>query len=161
MAYQLSQNSQDFPIYFIWVGGGNKGMDFYEIEHDIRHAGLENRVHFVDEVSNPLDYYAAFDVFAMMSREDPYPLVNLEVAALGKPIVCFEDSGGSPEFVESDAGFIVPYLDINLMAEKITALAKDKELRNKLGCRAAQKVKERHDITVGAPMILKIIERFL
>ena len=161
MAYLLSQKLQDFPIYFIWVGGRDNGMDFYGIQHDIRHTGLENRVHFVEEVSNPLDYYAAFDIFAMTSREDPYPIVNLEVAALGKPIVCFENAGGSPEFVESDAGFIVPYLDIHLMAEKIITLAEDKELRNKLGYRAAQKVQERHDITVAAPKILKIIERFL
>jgi len=161
MAYLLSQKLKDFPIYFIWVGGRNNGMDFYGIQHDIRHTGLENRVHFVEEVSNPLDYYAAFDIFAMTSREDPYPLVNLEVAALGKPIVCFENAGGSPEFVENDAGFIVPYLDIHLMAEKIITLAEDKELRKKLGYRAAQKVQERHDITVAAPKILKIIERFL
>lgn len=160
MAYLLSRKLQDFPIYFIWVGGRNNGMDFYGIQHDIRHTGLEERVRFVEEVSNPLDYYAAFDIFAMTSREDPYPLVNLEVAALGKPIVCFENAGGSPEFVENDAGFVVPYLDIHLMAEKIITLAEDKELRNKLGHRAAQKVQERHDITVAAPKILKIIERF-
>ena len=161
IAYLLSQKLQDFPIYFIWVGGRNNGMDFYGIQHDVRHTGLGERVHFVEEVSNPLDYYAAFDVFAMTSREDSYPLVNLEVAALGKPIVCFENAGGSPEFVENDAGFVVPYLDIYLMAEKIIILAKDKELRKKLGYRAAQKVQERDEINVAAPKILKIIERFL
>lgn len=161
MAYLLSQKLQDFPIYFIWVGGKNNGMDFYEIQHDVRHTGLGERVHFVQEVSNPLDYYSAFDVFAMTSREDPYPLVNLEVAALGKPIVCFENAGGSPEFVEDDAGFVVPYLDIHHMAEKIITLAEEKELRNRLGYRAVQKVQERHDINIAAPKILKIIERFL
>jgi len=160
MAYLLSRKSQGFPIHFIWVGGRNDGVDFYRLQHDIRHTGLAESVHFVEEVSNPLDYYATFDVFAMTSREDPYPLVNLEVAALGKPIVCFENAGGASEFVESDAGFVVPYLDINLMAEKIIILAKNKELRKELGDRAAQKVQKRHDISVAAPKILRILEKF-
>jgi glycosyltransferase involved in cell wall biosynthesis len=145
----------------MWIGGSTNGMELYEIEHDIRQAGISDRVHFINHVSNPLDYYREFNVFAMISREDPFPLVNLEVASLGKPIVCFKNAGGTPEFVEDDAGFIVPYLDIAEMADKIILLAKDDELRKKLGRRSLEKVKENYDISVGASKILKIVERFL
>jgi len=161
LALIVLKRCKDLPIYFIWVGGNKEGMDFYQIQHDIRQAGLVDRIRFVPQVSNPLDYYGAFDVFALLSREDPYPIANLEAASLSKPIVCFENAGGSPEFVEDDAGFVVPYLDVNAMADKVITLAKDKELMAKLGNSAAQKVRERHDISVAAPKILEVINRFL
>ena len=66
-----------------------------------------------------------------------------------------------PEFVENDAGFIVPYLDIGLMAEKAIELINDEKLRKSFGARASQKVRERHEITVSAPKILKAITQFL
>ena len=100
-------------------------------------------------------------MFCLTSREDPYPLVNLEVASLGMPIVCFEGSGGSEEFVEDDCGFVVPYLELETMADRVSELLDSTELRRRLGGRAASKVRERHDLEDTAPQILGIIERFL
>lgn len=161
LAITVFKKSKDLPIHFVWVGGNKDGAEVYQLQHDIRQAGLSDQIHLVPEVSNPIDYFATFDIFAMVSREDPYPIVNLEVASLGKPILCFEKAGGSPEFVQYDAGFVVPYLDINDMAEKVILLSKDKVLRKKLGTGAAQKVRERHDISVAAPKILNLISHYL
>jgi glycosyltransferase involved in cell wall biosynthesis len=161
LAVNIVRKFKDKPIHFVWVGGRMKESEFYEMEHDISHAGISDKIHFVEHVSNPLDYYAEFDIFAMISREDPFPLVNLEVAALGKPIVCFDKAGGTPEFVENDAGFVVPYLDIDAMADKIIGLARNEELRNKMGRRSFEKAVGNYDISVGAQKINKIIERFI
>ena len=161
LAISVSQKFKERPIHFVWVGGNQNGINFYKKKHDIRLAGIEDWVHFISQISNPMDYYSVFDVFTMVSREDPFPLVNLEVAALGKPIVCFDNAGGTPEFVADDAGFVVSYLDIEAMADKVICLAKDEVLRKRLGAVAMHKVKERHTIEIGAPKILEIIERFL
>ena len=40
----------------------------------------------------------------MTSREDPFPLVNLEAMTNGVPVICFKDSGGSEELVDSSSG---------------------------------------------------------
>ena len=150
------------PIYFVWVGGAPaNSLQFWELQHDIRNAGLERCVHFLGAKPNPLDYFAAFDIFTLTSREDPYPLVCLEVALLGKPILCFDHAGGEKEFVESDCGFVVPYLDIQTMADKTIALASDVELCQRLGNRACQKVKERHDVSVTSLKILEVIEKLM
>jgi len=106
-----------------------------------------------------VDYFAAADVFALTSREDPYPLVCLEAAALAKPIICFADAGGMPEFVEEDCGFVVPYLDVEAMADRVIALLDSAECRLTMGANARRKVAERHDISVSAPRIMEIIER--
>ena len=158
LADAISQKYSDAPVYFLWVGGDNSGQNFGEFWHDLQNLNLEKQVKFLGIKSNPLDYFNACDVFAMSSREDPYPLVCLEVASLGKPIVCFDKAGGIKEFVEDDCGFVVPYLNIDAMADKIIHLLHSPELCESLGKKAQHKVKERHDIEVTAPKILQIIE---
>jgi glycosyltransferase involved in cell wall biosynthesis len=151
------------PIYFLWLGGDEKQeqLRFYELRHDLKKLNMEHTVIFLSNQPNPLDYFATFDVFTLLSREDPYPLVCLEAASLAKPILCFDQAGGEQEFVEDDAGFVVPYLDIESMAAKVYLLYESPELRAALGQRAAQKVKENHDIFASASQILHIIQKFL
>lgn len=161
-ANAIRKKMPDAPVYFIWVGGAPKGdIHLYEMNFDVRKLGLEKRVRFLEHKADPTGYYTTFDLFLLTSREDPYPLVCLETAALGKPQICFENSGGMPEFIEEDCGFTVPYLDIDEVAEKIIYLYKNPAIKNSLGARAAQKVRERHDIETAAPRVLKLIEKYL
>lgn len=148
------------PVHFVWVGG-QTSEKLTDVWFDIKKLGLAKKVHLIGEQPNPLEYFASSDIFTLLSREDPFPLVCLEAASLGKPILCFNDSGGMPEFVEQDAGFVVPYLDLVGMAEKIITLAQDKRLRNQLGNRAQEKVLTRHEISTSAPQILEVISRYL
>jgi glycosyltransferase involved in cell wall biosynthesis len=99
-------------------------------------------------------------VFALVSREDPFPLVMLEAAFAGKPVVCFEGAGGAPEFVEPDAGFVVPYLDVGAMADRVAQLLRSEDLRLQLGQRGHDKVRRQHDVEIAGPQILGVIERF-
>jgi glycosyltransferase involved in cell wall biosynthesis len=161
LAFNVIRKYRDGPIHFVWIGGCATKTELYRITHDVNYAGLAGKVHFVDHVSNPLDYYGEFDIFAMISREDPFPLVNLELAALGKPIVCFDNAGGTPEFVGNDADLVVPYLDIDAMADKIILLARNQELRKEIGRKNYEKVIGNYDISIGAYKMLKIIERFM
>jgi glycosyltransferase involved in cell wall biosynthesis len=145
-------------VYFAWVGGGS-AVDVARFEHDIRALGLTEKVRAVGAVSQPADYLAAADVFVLTSRHDSFPLACLEAAALGKPIVCFADAGGMPEFVEEDCGFVVPYLELSEMSHRVLSLLDSPECRQIMGTAAQQKVTRRHDIEVAAPRIMKIIER--
>jgi glycosyltransferase involved in cell wall biosynthesis len=81
----------------------------------------------VEAVSNPLDYLSVFDIFALTSREDPYPLVVLEAALLQKPMVCFEKAGGAQDLIETDAGLIVPYLSLEAMSKAILTIKENPE----------------------------------
>ena len=145
-------------VYFAWIGGGSL-LEFAQAEHDIRAAELGKKIRFTGGVATPADYLAAADVFVLTSREDPYPLVCLEAAVLQKPIVCFANAGGMPEFVEGDCGFVVPYLDVAAMADRVIYLLDSSERRLTMGAAARRKVAQRHDISKAAPRILEIIER--
>jgi len=162
LARTMRQQRRELPIHFIWVGGSRPGSwRLGKLRRDVLSMGMEQRVHFVGARPNPLDYFRAFDVFALVSREDPFPVVCLEAASAGTPIVCFDGAGGEKEFVEDDCGFVVPYLDVDAMASRTLSLLESAELRRRCGARAADKVNARHDVSIAAPKILKIIEDHL
>jgi glycosyltransferase involved in cell wall biosynthesis len=161
LARTVLRHRPEFPVHFVWLGGDPTSLDGYKFQHDIRQAGLEKRITVIASVPDPLRYLAAFDVFALTSREDPFPLVCLESAACGKPIVCFDSAGGMPEFVEKDCGLVVPYLDMEAMSDAICRLLDDPAARAAMGRAGQRKVRQRCDVSVAGPKILESIETTL
>ncbi|MEO6333771.1 MAG: glycosyltransferase family 4 protein [Pyrinomonadaceae bacterium] len=162
LAHAVQFRAPTVPIYFVWVGGAAKdGPGIFQLRYDAEKGGVLERVRFVPQTQKPLDYFASIDVFAMVSREDPYPLVCLEAASLGKPVICFADAGGMPEFVEDDCGYVIPYMDISGFAERVIELAADRGKTKRMGENASRKVRARHDIDVAAPAVADLIHRFM
>ena len=145
------------PIHFVWVGGPTSGNEFRQLQYEIETLGLGSHITFTGSVKAHLPYLARFDIFLLPSREDPFPLVVMDAAALSIPIICFSDAGGAPELVEDDAGIVVPYLDCTKMAGAVCQLQSNPDLRQRFGKRAQQKVMERHNISVGGQHIHNII----
>ena len=160
LARAVAARRPDLPIHFVWVGQGLP-MEMLRLEHDRRLLSLQARVHFVGERLNTREIFGGSDVFALVSREDPFPLVCLEAASAGTPLVCFNGAGGAVELVEDDAGFVVPYLDVEAMAERTLALLCSTELNRTCGERAAKKARERHDVAIAAPLILDVLQKAL
>jgi glycosyltransferase involved in cell wall biosynthesis len=144
--------------HFIWVGGDPQSAAFQELQRDIRLLGLEDRVTLAGNQADIASYYAAFDVFLLTSREDPFPLVCLEAALYETPVICFANSGGMPEFVREDAGAVVPYLDTERMAECTMALLQNEPTRRQLGRTARERVMAAHTIDAVGPAILELLE---
>ena len=57
------------------------------------------------------DLYSAADLFVNPTYEDNFPTVNIEALACGTPI-CTYRTGGSPEAINGDTGFVVEQGDI-------------------------------------------------
>lgn len=147
--------------YFVWVGGNTESPEYKAIQRDLRILGLEKQVLFVGGQRDLRGYYELFDVFLLPSREDPFPLVCLEAALAGKPVICFDKAGGMPEFVRDDAGAVVPYLDDAQMAAATLRLLRDDELRSKQGETGQQRVRQEHTIATIGPAMYAVMQRFL
>lgn len=106
-------------VNFIWIGGTKNTIGYFEILEDIRKLGLSNKVEVVSETKDIRPYLSKSDAFLMTSREDPFPIVNLEALKHNLPIFSFRDNGGSDDLIELGAGYSVPYLDVNRMVDKI------------------------------------------
>lgn len=160
VAQSIYKYAPHIPVFFLWIGGENKGRRFLPLRHAINQSGLGERIQFLGIMPNPLDYFAAMDIFALTSREDPFPLVMLEAASLGKPILAFDVSGGAKEFIENDCGVVVPYQDVNAMSKAAVELLSDSNLRYQLGQQARHKVQTHYDLSTIAPQIAEVIKRF-
>ncbi|SFB71002.1 Glycosyl transferases group 1 [Flexibacter flexilis DSM 6793] len=156
MAAQLL--AQHPEMYFVWVGGGS-AAELAEVQQLCQEKGIAQRVFWTGNQPNPADYYALFDVFLLSSREDPFPLVCLENAALGKPIICFEKAGGMPELVSRDCGVVVPYLDVAAMAEAVEKLSKDKVELQRLGENARKIIAEEFLVEKAAASLWETLQK--
>ncbi|RVU01632.1 glycosyltransferase family 1 protein [Mucilaginibacter limnophilus] len=145
-------------VKFVWVGSVEKHVQI-QLDYELKRMGLTSAdIIFTGSVPNPHDYFNAFDVFVLTSREDPFPLVCLEAASLGKPVICFADAGGMPEMVNKGGGIVVPYGDTQAMADAIVRLKNNSELLIHLG-EEAKKIVQQYDIDLQAPRIVDIINQ--
>ena len=149
----------DRPIHFVWVGVPDSPLRD-DLLLDIRKAGLADRVHLIAPTPDVLRYMSRFDVFVLCSREDPYPLVVFEAGLCGVPVVCFEGAGGAPELIETDGGFVVPYLDLDAMSSRILDLLHQPELRHKLGKRLGEKILERHPARQSVETLVTLFKMY-
>jgi glycosyltransferase involved in cell wall biosynthesis len=160
-ARQVAASFPDRKIYFAWLGGGRDGLEDRHLKFDLRQCGLESRVHFFPPRPASTAFMAGLDVFFLSSREDVFPLAMLEAAAARLPVICFENSGGGPEFVENDAGQVVPHGDVAAAARALVQLQAEPERRLRLGVAAQQKVVTRFSIDGQAAKIAAVMEHQL
>ncbi len=150
--------------HFVWIGSlfwdldprSRSLMPWQAILDRISEHGLEAAIEFVGVKENAQDYFAAADVFYLPSREDPFPLVCLEAAQVGTPVICFEGAGGIPELVGQDAGVVVCNEDVECAAAALAKLVRDEALRQKLGAAAAEKVRNLYTDNIAVPQILAL-----
>jgi glycosyltransferase involved in cell wall biosynthesis len=155
VADRVVQEYTTVPVHFVWVGGTSERVE--AMRRQVAKSALRDVVHFVGATSETEAYFKASEVFILTSREDPFPLVMMEAAQQGKPVVCFEKAGGASEFVEADAGFAIPDFSYVGMGEKIVKLLSSPGLRDQMGLVAKRKVLARHNLDLGATRVAAII----
>jgi hypothetical protein len=90
------------------------------LDQEIRRAEVSGAFHMLGFRPDMQAIFSASNVFALTSREDPFPTVALEALSVGVPVVSFAESGGIPGFlVRERVGAVVPYCDVAAMARAI------------------------------------------
>jgi L-malate glycosyltransferase len=108
----------------IWLGEkGKSGTSFY-VDQSIK-ENFNGRIIFTGNKSH--DYYSYFNAgnaYLSLSREDSFPLVLIEAAYLGKPIVGI-NSGGIKEFVKEEIGIVVNQINYDELQIAMEAVEKN------------------------------------
>jgi glycosyltransferase involved in cell wall biosynthesis len=146
-------------VRFLWIGRPGTAEEELGLEHDLRCTGTVHSYVATGELADPFPSYNALDAFVLLSRDDPFPLACLEAAAVGAPILCFDDAGGMPEFTFRGAGLSVPYLDVEAMAEELAQLARHPDRSASLVARGREEVATRHLPQHTGPRILEVLAR--
>lgn len=139
---------------FFWIGS-DTGDEASASAHCL---ATDSRIRFIGERVNPRDYLALGHVFFLSSREDPFPLVALEAADAGLPVVCFADAGGMPDFVGNICGRTVPFENTQAAAAALVELISNETLRQNTGLTAQAAVRAKHDAAMGSASVFSILE---
>jgi glycosyltransferase involved in cell wall biosynthesis len=145
-------------VVLLWLGGGDASPLWEAMQEAVGLMGLADDVVFVGEQPDPVDWLRALDLFVLPSREDAFPLVCLEAASVGVPVVCF-DTGGIGGFVAPDgepaAGAVVPFPDLTAFTDEVVRLLADDQARQQAGEHGRRRVAERHSVEVGSEALLR------
>jgi glycosyltransferase involved in cell wall biosynthesis len=86
--------------------------------------------------------YAQADIFALLSRHEPWGVVVNEAAASGLPLVLSARVGAAHDLLrDGENGFLVPADDPGAAAQALRRLADDAELRRRMGERSRELVR--------------------
>jgi len=123
----------DLPnIRLIVVGPGNPDKESYRVMssqnlQDVEFVGLVS----YDDLPR---YYASADIFCSPATgAESFGIVLLEAMSAGKPVVASDIEGFRGVMTHGEQGLLVPKKDSNALAEALGMLARDPELRRKLG----------------------------
>lgn len=156
VASAITHLRPDLPIHYVWIGGPIDSSPGWQLTHDFASLGIPSRFHLTGEIEDAVDVVGSLDAFALTSREDAFPLAVLEASALGVPVVSF-DNGGITEFARAGGreplATVVPYLDVQAMADGILALFTEPGRADTIATRARDHVLSNHLIEHGAPAL--------
>lgn len=130
-------------IYFIWIGNFDLILK-EKIFEKIKNSNLADHFIFPGQTFETDIYYASANVYALTSREDPFPSVVLEALDAGLPIVAYEGAGGFCELLKRDAGYLIPKFDIEAFAIALNDLLQDKTKGKELGLIGKKIVETEH-----------------
>jgi glycosyltransferase involved in cell wall biosynthesis len=105
--------------------------------------GMLPRAHFLGFVNQQQlpPIYAGADFLVLPSDHEPFGLVINEAFACGRPAVVSEACGAAGDLVvDGETGFIVPTGDIRALADRLRALADDRELVETMGLKASLQI---------------------
>jgi len=154
VAKRVIEKNTNYEVFFIWIGKIIDDNHNFNPVKLVKKYGLDSKILFPGLCDDPRPYYNAADIFLLTSREDPFPLVVLEACDYELPIICFDNSGGMPAYVKNGPGFVVPFEDVGKMAEVVSTLLEDENLRLSVGKTARTRLHTSHVSEIAVPQIL-------
>ncbi len=118
-------------VAFVWVGYWEERSRAV-VEARLFQSPYKKHFHFLKFDPDTDLYYAASDVYALTSREDPFPSVVLESFDTGVPVVAFASTGGGAKWLEDLGGSVIAPFDTDKFSKAVGRLLDDPEFSEKI-----------------------------
>lgn len=100
-------------------------------------------------------------LMCLPSKNEGMPMSILESMSWGVPVVS-TPVGGIPKLIHNGVnGYLFPVDDVPLLAEKLSFLLGNKELRRKMGCMARLHIKKNFSVDANTEKLIKTYESIL
>ena len=138
------------------------GEEREKLNNKIKELGLEERVFLKGQVDDLYDHYNEYAFYVMTSRYEGFPMVLLEAASCGLPMISFDIETGPNEIIENGVnGFLIDVSSDIEMENAINMLIGDKELRKLMSnnsFKTAEKFEMNHILRQWISLLKKIEE---
>jgi glycosyltransferase involved in cell wall biosynthesis len=124
-----------------------------------RELGVAERTRFAGFQQRVREWYAAVDASLLTSANEGTPVVAIESLAAGRPVVATRAGGTGTVVRDGESGFLLEIGDVEGLARRLVELARDPELRRRLGETGAADVRERFATARMADEIDAVYER--
>jgi glycosyltransferase involved in cell wall biosynthesis len=122
------------------------GPDRKQLEQRAHELGVVRDTLFLGYQEDVAPFYAAFDALVLPSGNEGTPVSAIEALAAGRPVVATR-VGGVPDVVrEGEDGFLVEAGATDELADRLARLARDPELRQRMGNAGRSRVVPRYAV---------------
>ena len=149
---------QDIDALLVLVGDGE---DRPAVEALAAELGVADRCRFVGFQKNIREWYAAFDALLQTSANEGTPVVAIEALAAGRPVVATRAGGTGTVVANGESGYLEAIGDTGALAARHALLARDAELRGRMGRYGGEDVRARFAVGRMADEIEAIYRRLL
>jgi len=114
-----------------------------EMEHVIKQIQQREDIHVTGHMpqSQLKSIMSSSHVMVLPSVEEGLALVQAQAMACGCPIIATENTGARDLFTDGREGFIVPIRNADSIADRLQAMADDRELSHRMSNAAVQRVR--------------------
>lgn len=128
----FGQVADQIPDWRVRIVGN--GPRRHHLELTARRAGLHDRVELPGPTADLPGAWAQASIAVLTSRQEGVSPALLEPMAAGLPVVSYDCPSGPAEVIEHGVnGLLVPYGEVTALAAELLRLARDPELRRRLG----------------------------
>jgi glycosyltransferase involved in cell wall biosynthesis len=145
---ELAAAMRSVPEADLWVVGerldSDRGTDMAALLHS---AGLGDRLRMLGYRTDVPALLAAADIFTLPSRFEGLPMSVIEAMLTGLPVVATKIRGPAEQVIDGETGLSVPPGDALALGVALGRLARDPDLRVRMGEAGRQRALDRYDET--------------
>ena len=139
----------------------------YESQKEYIHSliskyALEDRIHFLGHLKDPLPYYRLFDVFVLPSGE-PEPLggVIMEAMSMGLPVIGSNAGGTTEQIADGWNGYLFENQNAADLAQKLELFLNEKDKLKLFGSRSIQRIAENFSLEIHEGKVLRLYQELI
>ena len=146
---------RNVPVRLLVAGDGEMLPDLKALA---RQLGVEDRVHWLGNVSDPRTLLQASDIFVLASVGEAFGLVLAEAMACGVPVVGSRSGSLSEVVEEGRTGLLAPPLDSVGLAEAIDTLSRDVPRRREMAAHGLARVRRHFSVEMAVMKTMDVYE---
>jgi glycosyltransferase involved in cell wall biosynthesis len=117
----ISILSKDFPDILAYIIGD--GPEYKRLSNLINELDLSSNLKIINNETDIYKYLIESSVFVVTSLSESFGMAILESLSVGLPVVAFDAGDGPKNLIKNEYnGFLVPFANTNLLANKIKVL---------------------------------------